>query len=314
MSPKIKGVIRQGDVLLLPLENAEISGKKLSHLTLANGEVTGHSHRISTGKAELYQRDGVLYLRVLSPEVTLKHEEHKNLKIPYGDWMIRIQREYQPVKNNIKKYSQVVNQQSPVKSLKTEINKSQKNTIIQKNTVTQENSVTNLETNSSATNPKIADEKEHNEMQKLASQINVNYWEKLVSDAEKKKEYLDKIQSKSKEKETDSQEGENSEPIKKKIKYTEPNSLKIKLDGLPAFKPQSKPNFSLDTLSKTIESISLNPLDYLPTLPPLSLPKIPKKSTNSTVSNSKVTQSQKVTQIQAKILPKEQPNWRNVVD
>ncbi|HBE17199.1 MAG TPA: hypothetical protein DEG17_07550 [Cyanobacteria bacterium UBA11149] len=86
--------IRQGDVILQSVQQTQ--GKKLPHLTLAEGEVTGHSHRISDGKAELYEKDGTLYLRVISPTATLTHEEHKAIKIPQGDWMVRIQREYQP--------------------------------------------------------------------------------------------------------------------------------------------------------------------------------------------------------------------------
>jgi len=88
--------IRQGDVILLPVQ--KIGGKKLSHLTLAEGEVTGHSHRISNGQAELYEQDGILYLRVLSTTATLNHEEHHALQIPQGSWVVRIQREYAPQK------------------------------------------------------------------------------------------------------------------------------------------------------------------------------------------------------------------------
>lgn len=89
--------IRQGDVILRPLSHTTPSlGRQLSHLTLAEGEVTGHSHRISEGQAELYEKDGTLYLRVLSPEATLTHEEHNALSIPQGTWQVRIQREYEP--------------------------------------------------------------------------------------------------------------------------------------------------------------------------------------------------------------------------
>ena len=86
--------IRQGDVILQPVQS--IRGNKLSHLTLAEGEVTGHYHRISEGKAELYEKEGILYLRVLSDTATLTHEEHKAVEIPQGNWMVRIQREYEP--------------------------------------------------------------------------------------------------------------------------------------------------------------------------------------------------------------------------
>lgn len=89
--------IRQGDVLLLPLAQPKNSfGTRLNHLTLAEGEVTGHRHRISDGQAELYERDGTLYLKVLSSDATLTHEEHQAVTIPQGNWMVRIQREYEP--------------------------------------------------------------------------------------------------------------------------------------------------------------------------------------------------------------------------
>ncbi|MBD1838108.1 hypothetical protein H6F78_11440 [Coleofasciculus sp. FACHB-64] len=86
--------IRQGDVILFPAQQTE--GQKLPHLTLAEGEVTGHKHRISDGQAELYEKDGTLYLHVFSETATLTHEEHKAISIPQGRWMVRIQREYEP--------------------------------------------------------------------------------------------------------------------------------------------------------------------------------------------------------------------------
>lgn len=88
-------MLRQGDVLIIPSE-ATATGTKLPHLTLAEGEVTGHRHRISDGEAELFERDGVLYLKVLSPTAILTHEEHAQITIPQGNWEIRIQREYSP--------------------------------------------------------------------------------------------------------------------------------------------------------------------------------------------------------------------------
>ncbi len=87
--------IRQGDVILQPVKLT--SGKKLSHLTLAEGEVTGHSHQITSGNAELYEKDGTLYLKVLSETASLTHEEHKPVTIPQGNWIVRIQREYEPM-------------------------------------------------------------------------------------------------------------------------------------------------------------------------------------------------------------------------
>jgi hypothetical protein len=90
--------IRQGDVLLSPIviKFSVLNSHKLSHRTLAEGEVTGHSHRITQGDAALFQKDDTLYLEVLSETATLTHEEHAAISIPHGTWMVRIQREYQP--------------------------------------------------------------------------------------------------------------------------------------------------------------------------------------------------------------------------
>lgn len=85
---------RQGDVLIQSVE--QIQGKKLSHLVLAEGEATGHKHIISEGDAELYQHEGTLFLKVLSEEALLTHEEHKEIKLPKGNYEIKIQREYEP--------------------------------------------------------------------------------------------------------------------------------------------------------------------------------------------------------------------------
>lgn len=87
--------MRQGDVLLIPGTAVQYYNKR-DHLVLALGEATGHKHQISNGQAELYEPGGKLYLRVISEFATLSHEEHHALQIPQGDWVVRIQREYEP--------------------------------------------------------------------------------------------------------------------------------------------------------------------------------------------------------------------------
>ncbi|MEA5503195.1 hypothetical protein VB735_08755 [Halotia wernerae UHCC 0503] len=87
-------VIRQGDVILLPVQ--EVTGQKIHHLILAEGEVTGHKHRISEGEAELSEQNGTFYLRIFSSSALLVHEEHQDIAIPQGHWIVKIQREYQP--------------------------------------------------------------------------------------------------------------------------------------------------------------------------------------------------------------------------
>jgi len=94
MTSKIMKPIRQGDVILIPVKQVE--GEKLNHLTLAEGEVTGHKHRISQGEAQLYTDDSQLYLSIFSTKAVLSHEKHDSVCISQGNWIVRIQREYEP--------------------------------------------------------------------------------------------------------------------------------------------------------------------------------------------------------------------------
>lgn len=86
---------RHGDVLIIPTKE-KIQGEEQKHLTLAEGEVTGHSHRIAEGDAKLFKFDDKTYLKVMSEYALLRHEEHKEIKLPKGDYEIFIQEDYSP--------------------------------------------------------------------------------------------------------------------------------------------------------------------------------------------------------------------------
>ncbi len=81
---------QQGDVIVKQVD--KVKGVKLDDLVLAQGSKTGHSHVIK-GKAELYDENGVLFLKV-NGNATLTHEEHKPIIIKKGNYQIVIVREY----------------------------------------------------------------------------------------------------------------------------------------------------------------------------------------------------------------------------
>lgn len=83
---------QQGDVIVEKCE--KIDGKKLDHLVLETGEVTGHAHRISSGLAELFESGSTKYLKVISETATLTHEEHGAITLPRGEYVVRKVREY----------------------------------------------------------------------------------------------------------------------------------------------------------------------------------------------------------------------------
>lgn len=101
-------VFRQGDVLIFEPKSAIKKGAEIPRdggsIVLAYGEVTGHKHQIASKDAVFFesqeQQDAALALgtRILEARkpVMLRHEEHGEIEIPEGTWLVRIQREYSP--------------------------------------------------------------------------------------------------------------------------------------------------------------------------------------------------------------------------
>jgi len=88
---------RHGDVLVSKIEGIPSHAVKRPHLVLAEGEVTGHMHRIAeANSAKLFELNGEMYLRVLAEQATLIHPEHGPIALPRGDYRVWRQREYSP--------------------------------------------------------------------------------------------------------------------------------------------------------------------------------------------------------------------------
>jgi hypothetical protein len=88
---------RHGDVLVKQVSHIPDGAVKRNHLVLAEGEMTGHAHRVAEAdSAELYQRGVELYLHVLATNATLIHQEHGPISLGRGKYRIWRQREYAP--------------------------------------------------------------------------------------------------------------------------------------------------------------------------------------------------------------------------
>jgi len=86
--------LRHGDVVLVPVNAIPAEAKKSNKKVLAEGEKTGHAHRIDIG--ELFEtKGGELYLKV--DELSyVSHEEHKKSPIKPGAYKVVIKRQYNP--------------------------------------------------------------------------------------------------------------------------------------------------------------------------------------------------------------------------
>jgi len=89
---------QQGDVLIETVDSipeeavSELAGER--GFILAAGEVTGHAHTINPRGATLMGHNGQRFLKVYANSATVKHEEHGHVKLPKGDYKIRIVKEY----------------------------------------------------------------------------------------------------------------------------------------------------------------------------------------------------------------------------
>lgn len=97
---KEKTMFRQGDVLLIPVENVELTGAKKiedegGRLILAHGEATGHHHSVSAEHAQMYTA-AVGTVLVLAEATRLMHQEHAETTLPAAMYLVVRQREYSP--------------------------------------------------------------------------------------------------------------------------------------------------------------------------------------------------------------------------
>jgi hypothetical protein len=101
---KRSGLIRQGDVMLVPVSRPKAKKLKLQareDKTLAHGEATGHAHVIIDGDV-LVDETGKLYVRGRG-KTMLRHQDatgaiadHKPHTVPERLYEVRIENDYTP--------------------------------------------------------------------------------------------------------------------------------------------------------------------------------------------------------------------------
>lgn len=94
---------QQGDVIIRKISRIPDSVEKQNHLILAKGEATGHKHEIISGLAVLYASGNDMFFKILSESAKLRHEEHKEINIPKGNYQVGIIREYDHFEEETKK-------------------------------------------------------------------------------------------------------------------------------------------------------------------------------------------------------------------
>ena len=92
--------IRQGDILLVAVDHQPPKNARLTtEVVLAEGELTGHAHRLRAAQVLEWEVAGQRYIRVLGDEPgTLNHEEHDPVPVavvqPETTYRVVLQREW----------------------------------------------------------------------------------------------------------------------------------------------------------------------------------------------------------------------------
>jgi hypothetical protein len=100
LKPRLKPastVWRQGDVFIITVPSLPVDGRVERRPILAEGEATGHTHRLEDpASGRVFSVGANLYLEVLAETATIVHDEHRPVTLPRGRYEARIQREYSP--------------------------------------------------------------------------------------------------------------------------------------------------------------------------------------------------------------------------
>jgi hypothetical protein len=104
--------LQQGDVVLKSCKQIPDKAKKVAMksrgFVLAEGETTGHCHVVRDETVELFEADGVLYLKAIAP-TSLEHTtpsgtqaDHNPIAVDAGIWQVGIVKEFDPFQEEVR--------------------------------------------------------------------------------------------------------------------------------------------------------------------------------------------------------------------
>lgn len=106
---KNRRMLRQGDVLLVEIEEFPEDAEKVKDRILAHGETTGHAHHFR-GQAQVLRTPTKQFVEIIAPEplvhdnpMTGEKGDHNPIMVPAGKYEVKLQREFNPVDEEIRR-------------------------------------------------------------------------------------------------------------------------------------------------------------------------------------------------------------------
>jgi hypothetical protein len=103
MSEKYKALFQQGDVLMYKVDELPKNLKPAKSKVLAEGEVTGHCHKIDENTDVFVDENGNLFMEVKAETSTVKHDTHHPIEVPKGLYEVKIVQEHDPFEDAARK-------------------------------------------------------------------------------------------------------------------------------------------------------------------------------------------------------------------
>lgn len=91
---RTENLARHGDLSFRKIAKLPKGLKTRKGLVLAEGEFTGHAHRLSGKDVAILENDSEMYVEVRGSDANLTHEEHSKIILAPGTYKVITEREY----------------------------------------------------------------------------------------------------------------------------------------------------------------------------------------------------------------------------
>lgn len=99
----MENIFRHGDLLIKRISVLPANLKQLQTKVLAEGETTGHKHKLVGQQVQVFEDSNQQKYIELKEPAQLVHEEHKPIDLDAGNYVVVHEREFEPFEQEIRR-------------------------------------------------------------------------------------------------------------------------------------------------------------------------------------------------------------------